>query len=87
MRKTVLTHGPSGAGPSGQRAVRSGELVWRSTATDGDTNPSTEPVFLPPFSSPAPAAIDLAAYTGTLYVNPQGGSINISQAVVWAPAP
>ena len=87
MKKTVLTHGPSGAGPKVQRVSRSGELVWRSTSTAGDENPSTAPVFAGPFSGPAPVAIDLNAYAGTLYVNPQGGSIMIGQAVVWAPAP
>lgn len=89
QRRTVIHHGPTGAGPAVQRAAVTGVLTKPADdgSLAGDENPSDAPVFAPPFTGVGFAEIDLNAYTGTIYLNPQGGMVNPPTAIVWAPAP
>ena len=87
MRKTVVTHGPTPHGSAVQKAAVSGQKVKPEVQAAGDENPSTAPVFAGPFSGPSPLFIDFQAYAGSIYCNPNGGTVNIGLAIVWAPAP
>ncbi len=88
MQKVIVRNGWSALGIAVQRAAASGQLVSPTLPeTVSPDVPSAKPAFQGPFSGPAPLYIAFQLYLGDVYVNPNGGTVNVANAIFWNPTP
>ena len=87
MVKRFVVHGDSGSGPAVVGAAMTGQPVRTSVSEPVSDNPSDAPAFIAAGPGAAPLSVDVASYTGTVYVNPVGGVVQTSSTIVWNPTP